>query len=74
MKNRLHLANKAVQIDTIRFERTQIPFFKDVFTALVIVVACTDNFDCSNKFTLVYRALCSILRVDDYKPESDQYM
>ena len=43
MKNRLHLTNKAVQIDTIRFERTQIPFFSDVFTALVIVVACTDN-------------------------------
>ena len=43
MKNRLYLTNKAVQKDTIRFERTQIPFFSDVFTALVIVVACTDN-------------------------------
>ena len=74
MKNRLHLTNKEVQIDTIRFERTQIPFFNDVFTTLVIVVTCTDNFGCSNKFTLVYRALFSILRVDDYKPESDQYM
>ena len=28
-----------VQIDAIKFERTQIPFFTDVFTAVVVVLA-----------------------------------
>ena len=28
-----------VQIDAIKFERTQIPFFNDVFTAVVVVLA-----------------------------------
>ena len=30
---------KRFPIDTIKFERTQIPFFSDVFTAVVVVVA-----------------------------------
>ena len=28
------------QIDALKFERTQIIFFSDVFTAVVVVIAC----------------------------------